>query len=101
MMPVPKDDFVFLLAVLRVALPNSFGVRHMIASNRNLYERAKSIGGTVYPIGTIPFTQEDWRTHFGPTWPMLCRMKARYDQQCLLTPGQGIFGADNRECLFR
>jgi FAD/FMN-containing dehydrogenase len=101
MMPVPEDDFVFLLAVLRAALPNSFGVRHMIASNRNLYERAKSIGGTVYPIGTIPFTQEDWRTHFGPTWPMLCRMKARYDQQCLLTPGQGIFGADNRECLFR
>ncbi|MEU6261784.1 FAD-binding protein [Saccharopolyspora shandongensis] len=34
--------------------------------NRGWYDRAVSMGGTIYPIGATPLTTEEWREHIGP-----------------------------------
>jgi hypothetical protein len=95
MLRLPDDDVVFLFAMLRAAPPASPDVERGIAENRMLYEKAQAIGGTVYPIGSIPFTPADWRTHFGGMWETLCTMKRLYDACAILAPGYGIWKAPN------
>ncbi|MEV5301908.1 hypothetical protein AB0K50_29350 [Amycolatopsis methanolica] len=53
--------------------------------------RRRELGRFTYPVGAIPFTQADWRHHFGSRWPSLCAWKSRYDPAGVLTPGPGIF----------
>lgn len=88
---VPHEPVIFLFTLLRTALPSPLAVANMTASNRALYERARAVGGTAYPVGTIPFTHEDWRDHFGAAWTLLSEAKRHYDPHRVLTPGQGIF----------
>lgn len=88
---VPEGPVAFLFALLRAAVPGSPQIEQQIAGNRALYDYAKSLGATVYPVGTVPLTQGDWKTHFGERWPTLCALKHHYDPYSLLTPGQGIF----------
>ncbi|OQD56909.1 oxidoreductase [Streptomyces phaeoluteigriseus] len=66
-------------------------VDRRLAANRSAYEAAAAAGGTQYPVGSIPFTRADWRTHFGPAWPALKAAKQTYDPRGILVPGQGIF----------
>ncbi len=95
MLRVPEsDDWVYLFDVLTAApAPGSnpdFDSR-MLRRNRTLFERARQVGGTRYPIGSLPFSQLDWVRHYGPLWPSLVRGKARFDPAGILTPGPGIF----------
>ncbi|MFJ4367558.1 FAD-binding protein [Streptomyces chartreusis] len=88
----PDDATPYLFAVLRTTPPDDTAtVDRLLAANRSAYERAASAGGTQYPVGSIPFTRADWRTHFGPAWPRLARAKRTYDPRGILVPGQGIF----------
>ena len=64
----------------------------MVEANRVLFEQVRALGGNRYAIGAIPFSQADWRQHFGPVWPLLVEAKRRYDPDNILAPGQGIFG---------
>jgi FAD/FMN-containing dehydrogenase len=61
--------------------------------NRELYDRARAVGGTHYPVGAIPLTPADWRAHYGPRYPEVAQAKAHFDPKHVLTPGQGIFRA--------
>lgn len=88
---VPDEPIIFLFALLRTAPPDHRAVADMIAHNRMLYDRARALGGTAYPVGTIPFTRQDWQAHFGTAWKMLREAKRYYDPHTLLTPGHGIF----------
>lgn len=89
---VPKEEVVFLFAILRTAVPpEETVVRQMVADNRRLFEQNRSLGGYSYPVNAIPFTQKDWKQHFRPFWGKLVSAKRRYDPDNLLTPGQGIF----------
>ena len=90
---VPDEPVVFLCALLRFIPPDSETVERMIKRNRDLFERARSMGGTAYPVGSIPFSRADWRTHFGTAWPEFSAARKRYDPANLLAPGQGIFTA--------
>jgi FAD/FMN-containing dehydrogenase len=63
----------------------------MLARNRSLLEGNRARGGTLYPISAVDLRHEEWREHFGEHWPALLRAKHRYDPDCLLTPGPGIF----------
>ncbi|MGW7718089.1 FAD-binding protein [Streptomyces chartreusis] len=88
----PDDATPYLFAVLRTTPPDDTAtVDRLLAANRSAYELAASAGGTQYPVGSIPFTRADWRTHFGPAWPRLARAKRTYDPRGILVPGQGIF----------
>jgi FAD/FMN-containing dehydrogenase len=66
-------------------------VDRLLAANRAAYETAAAVGGTQYPVGSIPFTRADWRTHFGAAWPRLESARRTYDPNGILVPGQGIF----------
>jgi cytokinin dehydrogenase len=68
-------------------------VEEMLARNKRLYARTREHhGGKLYPIGSVPFTAQDWRTHYGDKWPAFRAAKRRYDPGNILTPGHGIFG---------
>ncbi len=64
----------------------------MLERNERLMARARdTFGATLYPIGSVPFTAQDWLTQYGDTWPDLREAKRRYDPDNVLTPGPGIF----------
>lgn len=71
--------------------PNPEFAQRMGKRNRRLYERARALGGTCYPIGMLDFDQNDWVHHYGDAWPEFSRRKRRYDPDNILTPGPGIF----------
>jgi FAD/FMN-containing dehydrogenase len=88
---VPDEEICYLFGILRAALPNDLtGVDAQVAANRALFEQARALGGTHYPIGSLPFSPADWRQHFGEDWPHFLSLKERYDPRQVLTPGQGI-----------
>jgi cytokinin dehydrogenase len=97
MLRVPKEDMFFLFAILRAVPSDSKSIKDIILDNGSLYHKAKSIGGEMYPVGTIGMTHRDWMEHFGEVWPMLRLAKDRYDRDRLLAPGQGIFPGDQDE----
>jgi cytokinin dehydrogenase len=88
---IPEEPVIFLFALLRTAPPDPRAVASMIADNRMLYDRARALGATAYPIGTIPFSRQDWSSHFGTTWTMLSEAKRSCDPHNLLTPGHDMF----------
>jgi cytokinin dehydrogenase len=87
----PHEEICYLLSILQTAPPDMNVVYARVAENRTLFEQARELGGTHYPIGSIPFSPADWRQHFGADWPRFRHQKARDDPQQVLTPGQGIF----------
>lgn len=89
---VPTEEIVFLFSILRTAAPQEDAVvTRMLSDNRRLFEQNRDNGGYKYAVDAIPFSQKDWRQHFGPVWGKLVSAKRRYDPGNLLTPGQGIF----------
>lgn len=88
---VPDQPIAFLFSILRTSPPDPAIYNAMIASNRELYERNRDLGGTRYAIGCIPFSRQDWVRHFGPVWKEFEKSKRKYDPDNVLTPGQGIF----------
>ncbi|WP_370369610.1 FAD-binding protein [Catenulispora sp. GP43] len=92
---VPRDgEFAFLFSILRTASPDTDALpaSAMLAANSVLYHDNQSLGGTQYPVGSIPgLTARDWRQQYGGQWPFFAAAKHRYDPQRILTPGQGIF----------
>lgn len=82
----------YLFDILSATPPDdTTAVDRRLAANRSAYEAVAAVGGTQYPVGSIPFTRADWRTHFGPAWPALEAAKQRYDPRRILVPGQGVF----------
>lgn len=89
---LPDAPVAFLLAILRtVSPPNDADVQRLLQVNRTLYDRARAVGGTHYPVGAIPLTPADWKAHYGPRYPQFAAAKAGYDPKHVLAPGQGIF----------
>jgi cytokinin dehydrogenase len=87
----PPEEILYLFSLLRTAPPDANTVQALVTANRTLFEQARDLGGTHYPVGSIPLSQADWIQHFGADWQHFLRQKARYDPRKLLTPGQGIF----------
>jgi FAD/FMN-containing dehydrogenase len=88
----PSGELLCLLSLMRTAPPDRPAVvRRLVAANRALYERARTVGGVLHPVSALPMTPADWRCHFGPNWPELVRAKDRYDPQHILTRGYGLW----------
>ena len=89
----PDSELTFLFAVLRTAAPDTGALptATMLEANRALYLEAQALGGTQYPVGSIPMTSRDWRIQYGGEWQSFSAAKHRYDPHGILTPGQGIF----------
>lgn len=91
---LPDSDLVFLFDITNVAdfpgYDEAFAQR-MIARNRTLFEQARDLGGTRYPIGTLRFDRADWAQQYGEQWTRVNVSKTFFDPQRILTPGPGIF----------
>lgn len=91
-LPLPGDDVVFLLSMLRTSLPFIPGhLASQLQQNRDIYDAARALGSTHYAIGSIPFGPADWEDHFGSAWGAFVAAKDDHDPDHTLTPGQGIF----------
>jgi FAD/FMN-containing dehydrogenase len=92
---VPKHGkYIFLFDILTAAPgpgPNPAFEAQMLARNRDLFEQARDLGGTRYPIGSVEFDRHDWRQHYGSEWDDFKRAKRKYDPGNILNPGPGIF----------
>jgi FAD/FMN-containing dehydrogenase len=87
-------EWVYLFDILNASAlpgPDPGFARKMLDRNRRWFERARDAGGMRYPIGSLEFSGDDWRRHYGEQWPRLQRIKRRYDPDAILTPGPGIF----------
>ncbi len=87
-------EYVWLFDILTSAAdpgPNPAFVTKMLARNRTLFEKARAIGGTRYPIGSLEFSHADWRLQYSEVWDDFKRAKRRFDPDGVLTPGPGIF----------
>jgi cytokinin dehydrogenase len=88
----PPGELLCLLSLMRTAPPDRPDVvRRLVAANRTLYERARTVGGVLHPVAALPMTPSDWRSHFGSDWPELVRAKDRYDPHHILTRGYGLW----------
>jgi FAD/FMN-containing dehydrogenase len=89
---LPKADSVFLFDVLTSGSttdPNYFS--NEIPKARALFERARAVGGTLYPIGSTPMSKADWAEQYGLIYPELVKAKEKYDPNRIMNPGTGIF----------
>jgi cytokinin dehydrogenase len=89
-----SGKWVFLFDILTAAAaPGEDPVfaSQMLARNRTLFEEARALGGTRYPIGALEFDHWDWKQHYGARWFELFLLKKIYDPKKILTPGPGIF----------
>jgi FAD/FMN-containing dehydrogenase len=92
---VPRqDEWFFLFDILTAnAAPGpdpAFQAR-MLERNLRLFEKARRVGGTRYPIGSVAFDHRDWLDQYGDEWPRFVALKERFDPDGILTPGPGIF----------
>jgi FAD/FMN-containing dehydrogenase len=89
-MCAPAEDVVFGVTMLRTVSTDT--LEDVLAVNRELYERARDLGGKRMTWGAIPFASSDWATHYGPElWSRLQHAKKQFDKRNVLTPGPGIF----------
>lgn len=93
-LPKGGGEWVHLFNILTAApapgVDPAFEQR-MLARNRRLFEKARSMGGTRYPIDSVPFSRNDWVQHYGDQWPRFSRLKRQFDPAGILTPGPQIF----------
>ncbi|MGI3224188.1 FAD-binding protein [Streptomyces sp. GTA36] len=88
----PAGSVIHLFALLRTAPPaDRAAVERMMEANRAVYEQARALGATAYPVNAIPMSPADWRTHYGPAWDTLARAKDRHDPRRILAPGYGLW----------
>ncbi|HEY4012277.1 MAG TPA: FAD-binding protein [Polyangiaceae bacterium] len=92
---VPRqDEWFFLFDILTAnAAPGpdpAFQAR-MLERNRRLFEKARRVGGTRYPIGSVTFDHRDWVIQYGDEWPRFFGLKQQFDPDGILTRGPGIF----------
>ncbi|UAK35952.1 FAD-binding protein [Nocardia asteroides] len=89
-----SSDWIYLFDLLSASMtpgPDPAFATAKLARNRRLYDKAVAAGGTRYPISAIEFTIDDWKNHYGDTWPRFVSLKHRYDPHNILAPGVGIF----------
>lgn len=89
---VAKEELIFRTQFNRV-LPNKADIPAFLAINRSLYEEARDLGGTRLTASAIPFTQDDWKRHYGEAWGPFEAAKKKYDPKNVLGSSSTIFVA--------
>jgi FAD/FMN-containing dehydrogenase len=89
---LPDEEQVVLFDICTSGSPEDPDyVPTQLAKARAMYERARALGGTLYPIGSTPLITEDWQAHYGPGYQALREAKERYDPASVMAPGVAIF----------
>jgi cytokinin dehydrogenase len=89
---LPEEEQVLLFDIITSASTEDPGfVPAQLDKARSMYEEARALGGTLYPIGSTPLTRDDWQIHYGPGYQGLRETKQRYDPAHILATGAEIF----------
>jgi FAD/FMN-containing dehydrogenase len=89
---LPADALCFAFNLIRIPTSdNAAEADRLVAANRASYERVRASGGTLYPVGALPMSCEDWRRHFGGAFGPLRDARRKYDPAGILTPGYELF----------
>ncbi|HMB55460.1 MAG TPA: FAD-binding protein [Thermoanaerobaculia bacterium] len=89
---LPDEEGVVMFSLLRTAVPPTpERAAELTAANRVLFERAVAAGGNAYPISAFPERRNEWRRHYGESWPLFQLAKLRWDPARILAPGREIF----------
>lgn len=89
---LPREENVFLFDILTSgATTDASYVSTHLAKARAIFEAARDVGGTLYPIGSTPMKRSDWIRQYGILYPLLATTKVLYDPDMMLTPGPAIF----------
>jgi cytokinin dehydrogenase len=92
--PESDNEWIYLFDVLTSAPlpgPNTAFVAEKLARNRAIYERARDVGGKLYPISAVTMEPSDWQQQYGTRYPEIAALKQQYDPAGILTPGLQIF----------
>lgn len=81
----PAVDDLMVASFFPVLTCESLGAGAAIMSR--VSELARSHGGTCYLYGWVDLDLDAWAGHFGEAWPVLARLKDRYDPDTVLNPG--------------
>jgi cytokinin dehydrogenase len=89
----PVSTHAFGFGILRYLPPglDAATIDGVLAYNRSLFERSRSLGGTHYPISALRMDRADWVRHYGNQFDRLAAAKRRFDPANLLAGGPDIF----------
>jgi cytokinin dehydrogenase len=87
---LPADSLCFTFNLIRIPASGEAAER-LVAANRDVYERIRDAGGTLYPASALPMSGADWRDHFGPAFDRFGAAKEEFDPGHVLTPGYEVF----------
>lgn len=85
---VPEGDS-FLFGLLQNA--TAANLEGTLTSNAALHRAVAAVGGSVYAVGAVALSPEDWRQQLGPRWAAFEAAKRRFDPHGILTPGVRMF----------
>jgi FAD/FMN-containing dehydrogenase len=91
---VPAGEPWFWLFAAATAGPPEGGFALRSADrSRQLDAHARSLGGVTYPVGTVTWSYDRCREHYGERWPAFLALKRRYDPNMIMTRGVGMFSS--------
>ena len=96
MFMLPRQEEFTLAIFLFRGVPTSNGERAYsegVSTIRGLVDKTYAVGGKVYPPYAPFFSRADWEAHYGPNWHRLIAAKNKFDPMGILTPGTGMFVA--------
>ena len=97
MFMLPRHEQFALAIFLFRGVPISDGEHaysEAVSTVRGLVEETYAVGGEIYPPHAPFFSRADWEAHYGPTnWRQLVAGKNKFDPMGILTPGTGMFVA--------
>ncbi|HWZ78020.1 MAG TPA: FAD-binding protein [Candidatus Sulfotelmatobacter sp.] len=96
MFMLPRQEELALAIFLIRGVPIADGDRaysEAVNTIRGLVEKTYAVGGKVYPPYAPFFSRADWEAHYGPNWTRLIAGKKKFDPMGILTPGTGMFVA--------
>ncbi len=88
---LPAGELCYAFNLIRIPATGDVADR-LVADNREVYERVRAAGGTLYPPSALPMSPEDWRDHFGPAFGPFREARQAFDPDHVLTPGYEVFG---------
>jgi len=93
---LPQQELALAIFLFR-GIPVADGglYSETVATIRGLVEKMRAVGGKIYPPHAPFYTRSDWEGHYGPTkWRRLVAGKKKFDPKGILTPGTGMFVAE-------
>jgi cytokinin dehydrogenase len=86
----PSGSAAFLVVFLS-SYSQPAAASDLLGRGRQIFERARSLGGSWIPSSAVPLSRQEWKAHFGSSWQQFASAKRRFDPDDILSPGPNIF----------